>query len=347
MFKKIGLYATAVLLGFTSVSMLFISSNAGATGGTKFSVCSGNELTTLMSNNTNWLQSVLSVDSSFDLANDPYIMFQTPTDVSAISGTADNGKPQNGFTMYRVPKDKDMSLINNTSTSDKLTYTATAVTIYHFFWRPKSSTYVTSPEYGTYPSATSTSVNPITLTAGTNISCVVNTHLIGYAPGYAYDYLPTDVKIGVPVVCPTDPLGAIACTVSNAFKNVTNDIKSVFTQALNSIGSFFIPDKTYIQAEFSSLNSFLTAKLGVLYWPFTIIPTIFNSFSDTSNTWCNTSTCQKDISGIYGHTMTINFYAIKDISPSFWALMTNIIKALVVLELLFLLRNKYMSVVQK
>ena len=181
-----------------------------------------------------------------------------------------------------------------------------------------------------------------------SISFITSANNVDYAPSFTADQI--SVKIAQ-----TDLYGSgvscssldVVCKTSQAISAVGSTIHSAISGFMNWVTSIIMPNSDQIASDFSSFNSYMQAKLGFLVYPLTFIVNFWNSFSDTSNNWCTTSSCTKNFGNLFGHAFTVNFNLPATIIPSFWTWFKALFVGLTVFELLLLIRKKYISVVTR
>jgi hypothetical protein len=146
----------------------------------------------------------------------------------------------------------------------------------------------------------------------------------------------------------------IACKIGNIFSTVADDILAVGQAMTNAIGFLFIPDTATISDSFNTLTSALNGHLGFLTWPFTAMADLFGAFTsapDTSSTYlpygCIDTLCTVYPGNFYGHAVTIPLAEPAIAMGEIWTWFLTITKVFIVVELLWLLKRKYHSVVQK
>jgi len=137
----------------------------------------------------------------------------------------------------------------------------------------------------------------------------------------------------------------VACKVDKAFDAVADTLKDTVKGMLNFIGDLFIPDSATIKASFDNLTTQFNDQMGFLAYPVTYLDTLFDSFSDTSNDWCNASTCKIYIPPVLGSSGSyIDIYAFKTVSPSLWTYMTLLIRAMAIFGFVMAMRAHYIKI---
>lgn len=136
----------------------------------------------------------------------------------------------------------------------------------------------------------------------------------------------------------------IKCHIGNLLDGVTNTLTDAAAATLNVIGSFFMPSGDDISDAITDFKEFWELKLGFLLYPFEFLADAYNGFTDTSNNWCTTSSCSKYFGTFEGAPFTINFLGLKNFAPDIWDFTIMVIRALYVLGIVYVVRNKYMEI---
>jgi hypothetical protein len=137
------------------------------------------------------------------------------------------------------------------------------------------------------------------------------------------------------------------CWIGKAFNGIGDGFNAVGRAIVQGIASIFMPDGNKIKADFDSLTSFMTAKLGFLTFPFQFLNDMYNGFNDTSNNWCNSTSCVKNFGNLYGQPFTVNFKQGETAYPAIWTYFLAAIRGVTVLGVVFAVRHKYLEIVNK
>jgi hypothetical protein len=177
-----------------------------------------------------------------------------------------------------------------------------------------------------------------------NFTCIVSVTNVTYGPGWDGPVYSTKLLYGTSTIqCDKLDLG---CWVNKAWTGVADTFTSVGKALLSGIASIFAPDGTQLQSDFNAFNSFMTAKLGFLLYPFQFLVNLFNAFNSSSS-WCTASSCTKNFGNLFGHPFTLDLNAMATVMPTMWSWFLGLIRGTTVLALVLALRRKYMSVVGK
>ena len=139
----------------------------------------------------------------------------------------------------------------------------------------------------------------------------------------------------------------IGCKIAAAFGVIGDSIKDLVQGAVNVFARFFMPDPTAISASFTSLNDFLQLKLGFLTYPVTFLVDFFAAFSSTSDSWCSSGGCSKSFGNFWGQNFTINLTQMQTTMPTMWTWFVALVRGLTVLELILVIRRKYLGVMSR
>ncbi len=137
------------------------------------------------------------------------------------------------------------------------------------------------------------------------------------------------------------------CWIGKAFNGIGDGFNAVAQAILKGIAFLWAPDQAQTQAQFTTLNDFLQAKLGFLVYPITFVVDMFNGFNDTSNNWCTASSCSKNFGNFQGKPFNVDFNTGATVYPGIWDFFLAAIRGATVLGLVFAIRHKYLEIVNK
>lgn len=133
----------------------------------------------------------------------------------------------------------------------------------------------------------------------------------------------------------------LKCHISNLMDGVADTLSGMAAAVLNGIGDFFMPDGDYITAEMNETKTLIEEKMGFMLFPIETVVEIFNAYNDPVGA-CTPFTCTKNFGTWYGAPLIVNFYQIKDTTPTVWTIMTLVSRSMLVITLLYTVRNAYM-----
>lgn len=195
-------------------------------------------------------------------------------------------------------------------------------------------------------------LNTIEDQAGTTsgVGCIVAAHNVNYAPGWTQndnDVFKNTVPIGTVSANSCDGLLDIPCYIGKAFTGLQNTLVSIATGAANVFAKLFMPDGSQIKSDFDSLTTSMTSTLGFLAYPITFLVDTFNAFKGTTNNWCTSSSCSKNFGTFMGANVIVNFAQPATTMPTIWTWFKTLLQGLVVLEIVFMVRKRYNTVVSR
>lgn len=189
---------------------------------------------------------------------------------------------------------------------------------------------------------TSAGFTPTIYSGGsTGFDCEFVGHNVNYGPNWGYDHFATNPIHGTGSASTCSALD-IPCQIGKLVNGVENTLVSVFTALLNAFSSLFVPDSTQLQTEYNTMSTSLATHLGFLTYPLTFFTNLFNAFTSGSS-WCGSGGCVVDTGNLMGHDLRIDFAAIAEHWSSAWTVMVDVLRGLIVLELMLAIRRKFIE----
>lgn len=303
-------------------------------------------------------------DSSFNPESSSYIILTDPS--FAAPNTPD--APNNGLVIVYNSASNTPLTVGYETISGLTRMTIRGATGYAHIVSAPSSDLTFSSYYGSThlspPSGVSdpgkyfwvstpvTTTDPVLLTPPTTSltdQCVYTARNINYDPSFSntYNNFSSHVSYGLDaastVSCSALQVG---CWISKALNGVETAFANWFTSLTNWFANLFIPDGTKVKASFDDFNSFMTAKLGFLTFPFTFIVNLYNAFTATT-TGCTPYSCVQSFGNYYGSPVSIDFSAPASISHSLMDYLRLAIQGITVVALGFAIYHKYLKIVSK
>lgn len=183
-----------------------------------------------------------------------------------------------------------------------------------------------------------------------NVNCYYTAHNVVYADTWTSTFNGMSGVVGYSNAalgtagCETLDIG---CKIKQGFKAVGDTFKAVGEAIVNGLASLFMPDGDYVKDEMDDFGDFLEAKFGFLSYPLVFISNMINSFNDTSNNWCTTSSCTKNFGNFMGAPFVVNVTQIKTSMPTYYNWFVAMMRGLVVLGLILSLRQSLLKVLHK
>ena len=174
------------------------------------------------------------------------------------------------------------------------------------------------------------------------ISCVQQVGNVEYSPTWDGPAYTTKFKNGAAEVrCDTLD---IACWVSKGFKGVTDTLSSVGKAIVTTIAGFFVPTSDELKKELADFVTYMRDHLGFLMFPFDFFQSLFNQVKDNTSTGgCTDSGCVKNFGQLMHKDFVIDFAFVAEHMPSLWTMVIYATRAMVVLWLVFYIRQSYME----
>lgn len=277
-----------------------------------------------------------TLDNSFSPASSSYVITQQVGD----------GAPRNVFTLYvgnNITLNKDATTGNVKMT----TQTPQSWNMYKLVDEPKSMSQYDSNYYSNsirqYVSPQGTYTG--TPNFSTSSDCMLVAHNVQYGPGWDYEkYAATQAYTkSAGQTCSALEVG---CWISKAMGGVTDTLANLGTGIIQGIAYLFSPDQAELSAKMNSFQTFMTAKLGFLTYPFTYFGSLFTGFTSNSN-WCTETSCTKDFGQLFGKPVSMNLIQLKTTMPALWTYILLALRGMLVFGLIYGLRKKYLEVVSK
>jgi len=135
----------------------------------------------------------------------------------------------------------------------------------------------------------------------------------------------------------------VVCYMSNLFSSVGNSIANAFQAFGVGLYSLFVPSGQQLSADWNAFSSTMQTKLGFLLWPFSFVTSLFSA------TLSPTTPCCTIGAGTFMHASWpgINLKYASIALPTLWSFLTDMIKGLSILILLFALRRKFLEITHK
>lgn len=270
----------------------------------------------------------------FSLSNTSYLIFKTTTQ-DALT-TSSNLQMS---IYYLKDSTKRIQITEDSSGARTINAPDSGTPIYRSYFQMDKTHPATDITYNTLHQQT-------TVTTNTNVSCVAFANNINYTSAYTgTKWQSQATSISSPACDTTD----IACYLRKAFDGVTNTFQAVGLAIVNGISTLFVPNMDNISAKYNDFVTFMHNKLGVLLFPIDFFTTIQTAFNSPSSFSCTTTSCpfNSGSSHFFGHSVSFDFSGLNSISSSLWTFVLLLIRLGLIIELILMLRKKYMGVVQK
>jgi len=177
------------------------------------------------------------------------------------------------------------------------------------------------------------------------LTCVYAARNVSYTNGWDVSQFNNSVAVGLNTgSCSVTDFG---CWMGKIFDGVSNTLSGVMQAVIQSLVALWAPNGDTIKASFDDFNSFMTTKLGFIAYPITFLVQLVSSFNDTSQTWCTTTSCSKDVGALYGSHLVINFLQVKQAWPTLWAWLVTSLQGLTVLSVILAIRHRYLEILAK
>lgn len=297
--------------------------------------------------------------SNFDKENSSYIIFKTPVQqfLSVTFGADGNQTmPANPY-FFTVGQSEADSFPNN-SWNQYTTKIASNTSRLSLMQETPTDQYIINNPISiqTHTITDGTTTDRRTVGGGGSIStsrqgfnttavgCVEVAHNVDYMSSWTYTQFTQNINAGDEITCSTFD---IACHIAATFRSIGDTFNAVGQAIVRGFAALFAPDMTEIQNSFSDFNTFMQQKLGFLVFPIVFLVDSINSFSDTTNQWCSSSSCVKNLGNMLGGNLTIDFNALKNTMPSIWTFFISTMRGLIVVALVLGIRRKYMEVTDR
>lgn len=259
-----------------------------------------------------------NIDEVFANENFSVLMYATSANPSATDFNVTLVVVNDKVTITKNTLDNEVSLQTGTTNLDLIQIYGNTNGAYENTTLPNAGNGVANP-------TESSGTNQL---SGLNPTCL-SAHNVNYSSGYDQKIYSFDRSENS--ACSTLD---IACQISSLFRNTVDTFTSVGKTLLSGIASFFIPSPQQISANFEQLTDFFVEKMGFLMYPLDFFTDLYNAFTDTSNQWCNATTCSKSFGELWGTEFTLDLYALKNSIPDYWDWIIAFIRGATTISLL-------------
>lgn len=190
-------------------------------------------------------------------------------------------------------------------------------------------------------------VSDVTKPYESDLYGIYSVHNITYDPSWTGPLYNTQISYssggGSGTGSPSCSALDISCYLANIWQGVTTAVANFGSDLLAGFTTLFFPTGSELSGDWSAFYSAMVAHLGFLLWPFTFVVNVFTAIITPTTTCCTIG------AGTFmgATTAGIDLTYVSTHLPVFWTAITVAVRGLIVFELVYYLRRKYLEITQK